>query len=37
MVPLFFSLKCLDSAKYKVFYLSDSKLTPRHFFKGLLD
>lgn len=27
----------LDSAKYKVLYLSDSKLTPRHFYKGLLE
>jgi general secretion pathway protein A len=26
----------LDPAKYKVLYLSDSKLTPRHFYKGLL-
>lgn len=27
----------LDSAKYQVLYLSDSKLTPRHFYKGLLE
>ena len=27
----------LDSATYKVLYLSDSKLTPRHFYKGLLE
>lgn len=27
----------LDTAKYKVLYLSDSKLTPRHFYKGLLE
>ena len=27
----------LDAAKYKVLYLSDSKLTPRHFYKGLLE
>lgn len=27
----------LDSSKYKVLYLSDSKLTPRHFYKGLLE
>lgn len=27
----------LDSTKYKVLYLSDSKLTPRHFYKGLLE
>ncbi|MFC0214056.1 ExeA family protein [Paenibacillus chartarius] len=27
----------LDPAKYKVLYLSDSKLTPRHFYKGLLE
>lgn len=27
----------LESAKYKVLYLSDSKLTPRHFYKGLLE
>jgi type II secretory pathway predicted ATPase ExeA len=27
----------LDQAKYKVLYLSDSKLTPRHFYKGLLE
>lgn len=27
----------LDSAKFKVLYLSDSKLTPRHFYKGLLE
>ena len=26
----------LDSAKYMVLYLADSKLTPRHFYKGLL-
>lgn len=29
--------KVLDQAKYKVLYLSDSKLTPRHFYKGLLE
>jgi general secretion pathway protein A len=27
----------LEPAKYKVLYLSDSKLTPRHFYKGLLE
>jgi general secretion pathway protein A len=27
----------LDPSKYKVLYLSDSKLTPRHFYKGLLE
>lgn len=27
----------LSAAKYKVLYLSDSKLTPRHFYKGLLE
>src|SRR5574341_1675051 len=27
----------LDTAKYKVLYLSDSKLTPRHFYKGMLE
>ncbi len=27
----------LDPAKFKVLYLSDSKLTPRHFYKGLLE
>jgi len=27
----------LDPAKYKILYLSDSKLTPRHFYKGLLE
>ncbi|MGG3675164.1 AAA family ATPase [Heyndrickxia faecalis] len=27
----------LDDGKYKVLYLSDSKLTPRHFYKGLLE
>lgn len=27
----------LDGAKYKVLYLSDSKLTPRHFYKGMLE
>lgn len=27
----------LDSARFKVLYLSDSKLTPRHFYKGLLE
>lgn len=27
----------LDAAKFKVLYLSDSKLTPRHFYKGLLE
>ncbi|MFT8709307.1 MAG: AAA family ATPase [Sporolactobacillus sp.] len=27
----------LDAAHYAVLYLSDSKLTPRHFYKGLLE
>lgn len=27
----------LDTQKYLVMYLSDSKLTPRHFYKGLLE
>jgi len=27
----------LNQAKFKVLYLSDSKLTPRHFYKGLLE
>ncbi|WP_245629150.1 ExeA family protein [Alicyclobacillus shizuokensis] len=27
----------LDGAKYQVLYLSDSRLTPRHFYKGLLE
>jgi len=27
----------LNAAKYKVLYLSDSKLTPRHFYKGMLE
>lgn len=27
----------LDPSTYKVLYLSDSKLTPRHFYKGLLE
>lgn len=27
----------LDAAKYKLLYLSDSKLTPRHFYKGMLE
>ena len=27
----------LNPAKYMVMYLSDSKLTPRHFYKGLLE
>ncbi len=27
----------LDPAKYRILYLSDSKLTPRHFYKGLLE
>ena len=27
----------LDSAKYEIMYLADSKLTPRHFYKGLLE
>ena len=27
----------LDPAQYKVLYLSDSKLTPRHFYKGMLE
>jgi type II secretory pathway predicted ATPase ExeA len=26
----------LDPGKYMVLYLADSKLTPRHFYKGLL-
>lgn len=29
--------KILDPAKYKILYLSDSKLTPRHFYKGMLE
>jgi type II secretory pathway predicted ATPase ExeA len=29
--------KVLDPARFKVLYLSDSKLTPRHFYKGLLE
>ncbi|PWK00443.1 ExeA family protein [Tumebacillus permanentifrigoris] len=27
----------LDSSRFKLLYLSDSKLTPRHFYKGLLE
>lgn len=27
----------LDPARFKVMYLADSKLTPRHFYKGLLE
>lgn len=27
----------LDPAKYEILYLADSKLTPRHFYKGLLE
>jgi general secretion pathway protein A len=27
----------LDAAKYRILYLSDSKLTPRHFYKGMLE
>jgi general secretion pathway protein A len=27
----------LDAARYKLLYLSDSKLTPRHFYKGMLE
>jgi len=27
----------LDPSKYKVLYVSDSKLTPRHFYKGMLE
>lgn len=27
----------LDESRYSVLYLSDSKLTPRHFYKGLLE
>ncbi|WP_251028419.1 ATP-binding protein [Bacillus sp. ISL-18] len=27
----------LDHGKFRVLYLSDSKLTPRHFYKGLLE
>lgn len=27
----------LDGGKFKVLYLSDSKLTPRHFYKGMLE
>jgi general secretion pathway protein A len=27
----------LDSSKFQVLYLSDSKLTPRHFYKGMLE
>lgn len=27
----------LDAAKHKLLYLSDSKLTPRHFYKGMLE
>ncbi len=27
----------LDPSRYKLLYLSDSKLTPRHFYKGMLE
>lgn len=27
----------LDPSKFKILYLSDSKLTPRHFYKGMLE
>lgn len=27
----------LDAARFKILYLADSKLTPRHFYKGLLE
>ncbi|MCY0903201.1 MAG: ATP-binding protein, partial [Firmicutes bacterium] len=27
----------LDPSKHKVLYVSDSKLTPRHFYKGMLE
>ena len=27
----------LPASRYKVLYISDSKLTPRHFYKGLLE
>ena len=27
----------LDTSKFNVMYLADSKLTPRHFYKGLLE
>jgi type II secretory pathway predicted ATPase ExeA len=27
----------LDTSKFSVMYLADSKLTPRHFYKGLLE
>jgi general secretion pathway protein A len=27
----------LDASRYKLLYLSDSKLTPRHFYKGMLE
>lgn len=27
----------LDSAKFRLLYVSDSKLTPRHFYKGMLE
>jgi general secretion pathway protein A len=27
----------LDNSKFMVMYLADSKLTPRHFYKGLLE
>ena len=27
----------LDTSRYMVMYLADSKLTPRHFYKGLLE
>ena len=27
----------LDTSRFKLLYLSDSKLTPRHFYKGLLE
>jgi general secretion pathway protein A len=28
---------CLDSSRFMMMYLADSKLTPRHFYKGLLE
>lgn len=28
---------CLDAAQFMVMYLADSKLTPRHFYKGMLE
>lgn len=29
--------QAVDEANYKILYLSDSKLTPRHFYKGMLE